>query len=62
MPAIVSDIDGVVIRAKDNIAGSKEAIEKVLSPVPKTQRKVPFTFMSNGGGCFEYEKAKKLNS
>ena len=35
LPAIVSDIDGVVILSKDVVPGSKEALEKVLSPLQK---------------------------
>ena len=53
MPAIVSDIDGVVVRSKDTVPGTKETLVKLLTPNETTGRKVPFTFLSNGGGYFE---------
>lgn len=61
MPAIVSDIDGVVIRAKENVPGTKETLEFILSPYKDTGRILPFVFLSNGGGTFESEKARRLN-
>lgn len=53
LPAIVSDIDGVVVLNKNMIPGSKEALEKVLNPLQKYERRLPFTFLSNGGGYSE---------
>jgi len=44
------------------IPGSKEALEKVLNPLQKYERRLPFTFLSNGGGYSEYEKAEKMNA
>ena len=60
-PAIVSDIDGVVVRNKDCVPGTKETLIKLLTPYEETDRRVPFTFLSNGGGAFEGTKAKSLN-
>lgn len=58
----MSDIDGVVVLEKKNIPGGKETTQKVLAPVQKYQRKLPFLFMSNGGGCSEQQKADKMNA
>jgi len=32
LPAIVSDIDGVVVEGKNMVPGSKEAMEEILTP------------------------------
>ena len=61
MPGIVSDIDGVVVRANNTVPGSKETLIKLLTPSKQTQRRVPFTFLSNGGGYTEHLKANKMN-
>jgi ribonucleotide monophosphatase NagD (HAD superfamily) len=56
MPAIFCDIDGVVLQgaggAPKLIGNSKKIIRKVLKPV-KNGLKVPFTFLTNGGGYSE---------
>mmetsp|Transcript_40033 Transcript_40033/g.52421 ORF Transcript_40033/g.52421 Transcript_40033/m.52421 type:complete len:86 (+) Transcript_40033:121-378(+) len=57
LPAIVSDVDGVVLRGKTPIEGSKEAVIKLLSEYKDTGRTVPFTFFTNGGGSLESYKA-----
>ena len=57
LPAIVSDIDGVTLLFKENVPGSKETLEIVLAPLEKYQRRLPFTFFSNGGGTTEQMKA-----
>ena len=61
MPGIVSDIDGVVVRANDVVPGTVETMIKLLTPSKQTQRRVPFVFLSNGGGYYEREKADKMN-
>lgn len=61
MPGIVSDIDGVVVNGKNVVPGSKETLIKLLTPSKQTKRRVPFTFLSNGGGYYEHQKADKMN-
>ena len=36
LPAIVSDVDGVALRAKDPIPGTKESLTKLLSEYKDT--------------------------
>ncbi len=57
----MSDIDGVVVRNKDCVPGTKDALIKLLTPHKDTDRKIPFIFLSNGGGAFEGAKAKSIN-
>lgn len=52
---IVLDIDGVVYRSKKLIPGSDEAI-KMLQTL-----RLPFIFMTNGGGMSEVAKAQELS-
>lgn len=52
---IVLDIDGVVYRSHQLIEGSDTAIRKMK------ELRIPFLFMTNGGGCSEEEKAKQLS-
>ncbi len=59
LPGIVSDIDGVVVRGKDLIGDPACVIRRVFSPVDNC--KIPFTFLTNGGGCTEQQKADELN-
>ena len=47
IPAIVSDIDGVIVRGKLPIKGSPEVLRNILS------RRFPFYLLTNGGGCTE---------
>ena len=61
MPGIVSDIDGVVVKGNDVVPGTRETMIKLLTPSKTTERRVPFTFLSNGGGQTEHEKAEKMN-
>ena len=61
LPAIVSDVDGVVVRGKEPVPGAREALEKLLGPHRDTGRRIPFTFMTNGGGAYEAHKAQSLN-
>jgi ribonucleotide monophosphatase NagD (HAD superfamily) len=59
MPAILCDIDGVVIRgtgSKPNLIGnSLKTIRKVLS-TKRANKKVPFIFLTNGGSETESSK------
>ncbi len=52
--AIALDIDGVVLKGGKVIPGAKEAISRLV------QEKVPFIFITNGGGIIESEKAELL--
>jgi ribonucleotide monophosphatase NagD (HAD superfamily) len=48
MPAILCDIDGVVIRGTTLIGNSVKTIRKVLS-TQRDNKRVPFVFLTNGG-------------
>ena len=61
MPAIVSDIDGVVVQGSAPTPGTKEALSQLLNPWLNTQRRMPFMFLSNGGGSTEQTKADGMN-
>ena len=61
MPGIVSDIDGVVIKGAVVVPGTQKTLIRLLTPFEKTKRRVPFIFLSNGGGQSEKQKAAKLN-
>eukprot|EP00758_Cryptobia_borreli_P005803 Tbor_TRINITY_DN4988_c0_g2::TRINITY_DN4988_c0_g2_i3::g.9655::m.9655 len=50
----VLDIDGVVYRSKEVIDGSDSAIKMMQ------KLRIPFVFMTNGGGCTELDKAAQL--
>ena len=52
---VVLDIDGVVYRSKKIISGSDEAIRLLH------ELKIPFCFMTNGGGFTEAERAAQLS-
>jgi HAD superfamily hydrolase (TIGR01456 family) len=52
---IALDIDGVVLRGGKLIPGAKETIQKMV------KEKVPFIFITNGGGVTEEEKATGLS-
>ena len=60
LPAIVVDIDGVVVKGKLPISGAKETLRRVLSPIES--QLIPFVFLSNGGGGTEGKKADTLNT
>ena len=62
LPAIVSDVDGVVLRAKDPVIGSKDCVVKLLSPFKDSKRSIPFTFFTNAGGAAESTKAAAMNN
>jgi len=64
LPAILSDIDGVVYRGGKLIARSDNALSRVLSSKfgPQQQSKLPFALLTNGGGVLEGERAKYINN
>lgn len=56
IPAIVTDIDGVLIRGKQVIPGSSYVLSQVLNRTfrtPAQQFKFPFVCLTNGGGMLE---------
>ena len=59
LPGIVADIDGVVVRGEDKIGEPAAVIRRVFTPVG--DQKIPFMFLTNGGGCTEQQKADQLN-
>jgi HAD superfamily hydrolase (TIGR01450 family) len=50
------DLDGVIFRGKDVLEGAKEAVERLY------EAKVPFLFLTNGGGVLERSKASEIGS
>ncbi len=52
---VVLDIDGVVYRSKQIIKGSDEAVRQLH------HLKIPFCFMTNGGGYTEQQRAEQLS-
>ena len=49
------------MKSKDPVPGTKESLTKLLSEHKDTGRRIPFTFMTNGGGAFETDKARTMN-
>lgn len=60
IPAILSDIDGVVYRGGSRIGGSDKVLRSVLNPL-KDGTKIPFSLLTNGGGIPENERALYIN-
>lgn len=54
--AVALDIDGVLLRGGKVIHGAKEAVHKLAAA------KIPFIFVSNGGGVLEEVKAEQLSA
>lgn len=63
VPAILSDIDGVVYRGGHEIGNSKKVIKALLNQNVENHKglKVPFALLTNGGGIPESERAKYVN-
>jgi ribonucleotide monophosphatase NagD (HAD superfamily) len=62
MPAIVSDIDGVLLRGKNIIPGSDNLLKRVLNETfTEHKLRMPFVLLTNGGGMLESDKAKQMN-
>ncbi|KAG6977227.1 hypothetical protein JG688_00000578 [Phytophthora aleatoria] len=53
---IAFDIDGVLIRGGHELPKAKRVLQSLRA------NNVPHIFLTNGGGCMEEEKAKKLSS
>ncbi|ODV97778.1 hypothetical protein PACTADRAFT_279 [Pachysolen tannophilus NRRL Y-2460] len=58
--AFAFDIDGVIVRGPDTIPEAKEAL-KMLNGQNKYNIKVPYIFVTNGGGRPEEARAKDLS-
>lgn len=70
LPAIVTDIDGVLIRGGKAIAKSGDALKKIRSRISTLDEKfkdvpedikLPMYCLTNSGGVLEWEKADSLN-
>ncbi|KAG7872575.1 hypothetical protein KL916_002970 [Ogataea parapolymorpha] len=58
--AFAFDIDGVIVKGPETIPYAREAI-KMLNGENKYNIKVPYIFVTNGGGRPESERAKELS-
>lgn len=61
---IVFDIDGVLVRGGAQIPGAYEVLEFLARAQshPDPEKRTPYIFMTNGGGCLEQEKAHEISS
>lgn len=62
LPAIVLDIDGVIVKGRSVIGNSPSVIRALLEPYSERRINLPFALMTNGGGLPEPEKADDINS
>lgn len=63
LPAIVIDIDGVIVKGRSVIGNSPHVIRSLLEPLNTIYKRVsiPFVLLTNGGGIPEPEKADDIN-
>jgi len=68
LPAIALDIDGVALRGSLIIGNSDKMVRQILAPRTELKKldngeniRLPFTFLTNGGGFVEERKAQELN-
>lgn len=63
LPAIACDIDGVALRGTQIIGNSSKMVKEILTErtLGDATVKIPFTFLTNGGGFIEERKAENLN-
>lgn len=65
IPAIVCDIDGVIVRGKTVVPKSDVVIHELLNRFytngVNNNIKIPLYLLTNGGGCTEKAKAESLN-
>ncbi|CAI2373274.1 unnamed protein product [Moneuplotes crassus] len=71
IPAIVTDIDGVMIRGGVQVGNSAKAVTTLKTPLKQlnptrfghlSAEKVPFICLTNGGGMMEEKKAESVNN
>lgn len=55
LKCVALDIDGVLLKGKTVIDGAPTAVQKLVTA------KIPFVFVTNGGGILEEEKARSLS-
>ena len=61
MPAIASDIDGVIQRGGREIGNSQRVLRAILNN--KVDGKyIPLALLTNGGGMLESERAELINN
>jgi ribonucleotide monophosphatase NagD (HAD superfamily) len=58
LPAILSDIDGVVYRGGHEIGNSRRVINELIN---QSSQKIPFALLTNGGGISEDERAQYIS-
>ncbi|CAI0411619.1 unnamed protein product [Linum tenue] len=56
---VAFDIDGVILRGRVPIGGSPQALRRLLGDSGSS--KVPFVFLTNGGGLPEHRRASELS-
>ncbi|TFJ88675.1 hypothetical protein NSK_000244 [Nannochloropsis salina CCMP1776] len=61
--AVAFDIDGVLVRGGNQIPGAGRVLEYLVEAQsnPNVARRVPFVFLTNGGGCMEDAKAHEMS-
>ena len=60
LPAIASDMDGVILRGLTAIGNSSAMMKKIFTP-RENGAQIPFALLTNGGGFIEERKAEELN-
>lgn len=58
--AVALDIDGVLLRGGNPIPSAKQALRKLAGENAR-QMRIPFIFLTNGGGVDEATKARQLS-
>ena len=65
LPAVLSDIDGVLYRGGRVIAGSSQATQRLIKPFvmqPSNSKvSLPFSLITNGGGDTEKARTDLVN-
>lgn len=61
LPAVVIDIDGVIVKGRSIIGNSPNVIRALLEPYSEHRVNIPFVLMTNGGGLPEPAKAEDIN-
>lgn len=61
--AVAFDIDGVLVRGGNQIPGAGRVLEYLVEAQsnPNVARRVPFVFLTNGGGCMEDAKSHEMS-